>query len=660
MEALQGTLGSRRWRALLALVVTLLVAAGQLWYRDAAPVGAIEGTALAWRFTLRGQMAPPDNVAILAIDDKTVTQLRRWPVPRRAIAEAVMKLVAADAAVIGIDLMFLDREQSPDGMTLGPGDTALREALRMAPDAVIALAFTFGPTTTISPETAAALRDSSFRVTHEANAGHARGMLRAADALMPIEPFQEVAGMGHVNVPVDQDGTLRHLHPAIAIDGHYVPALPVEIARRFMRLTTDELALLIGRGLAFGDRVVPADQALRVPIAYYGPAGAVDTYSLIDLLEGRIPRERLAGRAVLIGATAVGVGDTFASPYSRALPGVEVLATVVANLINVQTVDHGARAMMWDLVAIFVLALTAYAAAHLPSPALAFATCLVLVGGWFGVAQLAFNQAWLWLSVVFPTLSVAANAILVGASRFAGERRLRRDVERQRSNLARYHSPLVADMLAQNAAKDLAEREQNAAILFVDLAGFTRRSEHMTPAETARFLRDFHSRVEHAALAEGGVLEQFTGDGAMVIFGLPAPAVGDGAAALACARALAADITEWGQALGARDGTPMRVGIGVHYGPVLITRVGGQQQIHLTATGDTVNVASRLEALTRSFDATIVASDALVAAVRAAGRIDLLFGFESLPPQAIRGRDEKIGIWIARAEQPARAGAQRK
>lgn len=660
MDALQGTLGSRRWRALIALVATLLVAAGQLWYRDAAPVSTIEGTALSWRFSLRGQTAPPDNVAILAIDDKTVTQLRRWPLPRRAIAEAVTKLIAADAAVIGIDLMFLDREQSPDGMTLGTGDAALREALRMTPDAVIALAFTFGPTTTLSPHTAAALRDSSFRVIHEAGAGRARGMLRAADALMPIEPFQEVAGMGHVNVPVDQDGALRHLHPAIAIDGRYVPALPVEVARRFMRLTSDELALLIGRGLAFGDRVVPADQALRVPIAYYGPAGAIDTYSLIDLLEGRIPPERLAGRAVLIGATAVGVGDTFASPYSRALPGVEVLATVVANLINVQTIDHGARAMMWDLVAIFVLAILAYAAAHLPSPALAFATCLVLIGAWFGVAQIAFNQTWLWLSLVFPTLSVVANAGLVGGSRFARERRLRRDVERQRTNLARYHSPLVADMLAQNAAKDLAEREQNAAILFVDLAGFTRRSEHMTPSETARFLRDFHSRVEMAALAEGGVLEQFTGDGAMIIFGLPAPAIGDAAAALACARALGADITEWGRAVGDRDGVPIRVGIGVHYGPVLITRVGGQKQIHLTATGDTVNVASRLEALTRSFDATIVASDALVAAVRAAGRGDLLFGFESLPPQAIRGRDEKIGIWIARAEQPARAAAQRK
>jgi adenylate cyclase len=660
MDALQGTIGSRWWRALLAVVLTVLIAAGQLWYRDSGPVGAIEGNVLSWRFVMRGPIAPPDNVAIIAIDDKTVTQLRRWPLPRRAIADAVNKLVAADAAVVGIDLMFLDREQSLDGIALGGGDLALRAALRAAPDAVIAMAFTFGPHPTFAPETIAPLRDVSFPVVQDSDARLARGMLRGADALLPIEPFQEVAGMGHVNVPVDQDGALRHLHPAIAADGIFVPALAVEVARRFMRLGVDELGLMIGRGLALGDRFVPADQALRIPIAYYGTAGAIDTYSLVDLLENHVPPDRIAGRAVLIGATAVGVGDTFASPYSRALPGVEVLATAVANLTNVQTLDHGTRAMMWDLLAIIALALLAYLTAHVPSPALAFGACVALLVAWAGLTQIAFSQWWIWLSILFPSLSIVATAGLVGGSRFARERRLRRNVERQRSNLARYHSPLVADMLAQNAAQDLAEREQNAAILFVDLAGFTSRSERMTPSETAHFLRDFHARVEQAALSEGGVLEQFTGDGAMVIFGLPAPSAGDAAAALSCARMLAADITEWGSAIGARDGRPMRVGIGLHYGPVLITRVGGRKQIHLTATGDTVNVASRLEAMTRSFDATIVASDALVKAVRMTGRDDLLRGFDNLPPQIIRGRDEKVGIWIARMDQPARTAAQKK
>jgi adenylate cyclase len=92
----------------------------------------------------------------------------------------------------------------------------------------------------------------------------------------------------------------------------------------------------------------------------------------------------------------------------------------------------------------------------------------------------------------------------------------------------------------------------------------------------------------------------------------------------------------------------------------VIARVGGHKQIHLTATGDTVNVASRLESLTRAFNATIIISEALVRAVRAIGRADLLDDFEALPPQPIRGRDEKIGIWMMRANHAALTGAQKK
>jgi adenylate cyclase len=658
MDALRGTLASRWWRAVIAALLTALVAVGYVLGRDAPLVNAVEGTALTWRFLLRGPLAAPGNVAILAIDDRTVTQLKRWPLPRRTIADSIAQLKAHGVSAIGIDLMFLEREQPSDGVSLGSGDLALRDALGAAPDAVISLAFTFGPEATIAPEQSAALREASYRIVHRTGGYPARGILRAADALMPIEAFRDVAGLGHVNVPVDHDGALRHLYPAIAVDGVFVPALPVEVTRRFMRLPQDEIALLMGQGLKLGERLVPTDPAMRLPIGYYGPAGTIETFSMLDLLEGRIAAGRLAGRAVLIGATAVGVGDTFASPYSRALPGVEVLATAVANLVNGQTIDHSTRAMVWDIAAIAVLALCAYCIAHLPSPTLAFAGCVGVVIAWFIVAQFAFSQAWLWLSILFPTFAILVNAGVVAGSRFAGERRMRRDVERQRSNLARYHSPIVADMLAQEGSRDLPEREQYAAILFVDLAGFTRRSEHMTPAETAQFLRNFHFRVERAVLAQGGVLEQFTGDGAMVIFGLPAPSADDAAAALACARSLATDITAWSRDLTAAGAEPMRVGIGVHYGPVVIARVGGHKQIHLTATGDTVNVASRLEALTRVYDATIIVSEALVAAVRAAGRESMLADFEALAPQSIRGRGTKIGIWVMRASR-ATAPAQK-
>ncbi len=652
MDRLRGTLASRWWRAAVAAMFTALVVSGYVIGRDAPLASVIEGQALAWRFLARGPAPAPTNVAIIAIDDRTIAALKRWPLPRRVLAAAIEKLTRHRAAAIGIDLMFIEREQPSDGIGLSVGDLALHDALRAAPDAVIAVAFTFGPDRAISAADLPALREGAFRIVHRTQPGQSRGLLEAADALLPIEPLRDVAGLGHVNVPVDHDGTLRHLYPAIAIDGHLVPALPVELARRLMGLKQDDVAVLLGRGLAFGGRHIATDPTLRLPLAYYGPAGTIETYSMLDLLEDRIPPGRLAGRAVLIGPTAIGVGDTFVSPYSRALPGVEVLATAVANIVNGHILDHSTRTMLWDIVAIIGLAALAFAAAHLPSTPAAVAATIAVIAAWIAVTQIAFSHASLWLSLVFPVAAAVLNAGAVAVSRFAGERRLRRDMERQRGNLARYHSPLVADLLARGETGDFAEREQFAAILFVDLAGFTHRSEHMTPADTARFLRNFHFRIERAVLAHRGVLEQFTGDGAMVIFGIPAPDANDAAAALDCALALIRDIGQWSAELNAAGDAPLRAGIGIHYGPVVITRLGGARQMHLTATGDTVNVASRLEALTRILDAAIVISDAVVGAIRAVGREDLLDAFSELAPQAIRGRDEKIGIWIRPSTRP--------
>src|SRR5690606_3642679 len=282
-----------------------------------------------------------------------------------------------------------------------------------------------------------------------------------------------------------------------------------------------------------------------------------------------------------------------------------------------------------------LLGLAGFAVAHLPSPALAALAALALLGGWAAVAQLAFEERLLWLNVTFPALAILLSAIVAGVGRTVAERRLRRDVERQRRNLSRYHSPLIADLLAENDRPGFEEREQPAAILFVDLRGFTGRSERMTPADTAHFLRDFHRRIERAALTHGGILVQFTGDGAMVIFGMSSPGP----------RAAAA--RDWSRSLVAEGRAPLAIGVGIHYGPVVITRLGGQEQLQLTAAGDTVNVANRLEALTKIYGATFAVSGAVVAAVQAAGRDDLLAGFAELPEQPIRGREGTIPVWVA-------------
>jgi adenylate cyclase len=195
-----------------------------------------------------------------------------------------------------------------------------------------------------------------------------------------------------------------------------------------------------------------------------------------------------------------------------------------------------------------------------------------------------------------------------------------------------------------------------AAVLFVDIVGFTGLSEAMPPAQVIALLRDFHQRMQAAVFANHGTLDKYLGDGLMATFGTPIAGRRDAANGLACARAMAAALAEWNQVRRALSEPTVRVGIGVHWGPVVLGNIGGDDRLEFATIGDTVNVASRLEQLTRALGAEIAVSAALVEAARAtipsAAADALLEGFSPAPTQALRGRNAALAIFT-RAQKAA-------
>ena len=222
------------------------------------------------------------------------------------------------------------------------------------------------------------------------------------------------------------------------------------------------------------------------------------------------------------------------------------------------------------------------------------------------------------------------------------------EAERERTNLARYFSPNLVEELAQADEPLGAARAQNAAILFADIVGFTRLTESMAPEHTLALLRDFHRRMAEAVFAHGGTLDKYIGDEVMATFGTPRPGPRDASNAIACARAMQIAISAWNGERTGRGDAPVQLGIGVHFGPVVLGDIGGEQRFEFAVIGDTVNVASRLERLTRQLGVGIVASDALVKASEGElGRqaAQHLEGFTPEAEQAVRGRDGRVGIW---------------
>ena len=217
------------------------------------------------------------------------------------------------------------------------------------------------------------------------------------------------------------------------------------------------------------------------------------------------------------------------------------------------------------------------------------------------------------------------------------------EAARERANLARHFPPNIVDEMAERDQPLGAVRSQQVAVMFADIVGFTRMAERQTPDDVVALLRQFHGRMEAAVFDHHGTLDKFLGDGLMATFGTPDPGPGDAANALRCGRAMLAEIAQWNKEREAQGAEPIRVSIGLHYGTVVLGDIGSERRLEFAVLGDTVNVASRLEALTRTLGVAMVSSGDLVHAV--AGDDDLLSDMAAGGAQMLRGRDEPIDVW---------------
>jgi len=241
------------------------------------------------------------------------------------------------------------------------------------------------------------------------------------------------------------------------------------------------------------------------------------------------------------------------------------------------------------------------------------------------------------------------------SARIEAERRLReaqageRVAERARANLARYFSPKLVETLAAKDQPLGAVRRQNLAVLFADIVGFTRLSETLEPEQVMELLRDIHSWMEKAIFKRDGSIEGYIGDAVLAIFGFPEAGGKDATNALSCAYELLAATGHWNQGRMDRGLSPIHIGMGLHYGPVVLGDVGTEEYVEFTVIGDTVNTASRLQQATRSLRCDLVVGRELLDAVKGeagCGETEaLLRRLQRHGDLAIRGRTRPVEVW---------------
>ncbi|MGH6886608.1 MAG: CHASE2 domain-containing protein, partial [Kiloniellales bacterium] len=474
------------------LTLGCLFAYGAL--RDWSLFERLEGAALDLRFQARGERTPGPETVLVMIDEATLAASGGWPLSRGLLAEALVATFEQGARVVALDLL-IDSWRIPDGTSpvleaapSDPGDVALLQAVEtFGEDLVLPFAFVFEPGQRTAPPPDS-LERAAYAV-HRVPSGVAELQAHPLGVVTPPLALFDTAVPAYANVLLDGAGRLRLAHPALRFGDRYYPSLAVEAVRLYLGLPKEAMTLLVGEGLRIEERLVPTDRLLRFGVGYYGPTGTFPTYSLLDLLEGRLAPGALENKLVVIGVAALAVGDRFVTPFSRALPGAEYFATVADNLLHGRILRRDGLATGLDVLAIVLCAIAGASLHGVRRVELGGVLALLLLGLWAAASYGAFAQRSLWLDFTFPALALILTAGTATTTRLLAERR-------GQEALARYLPPLA--VRRAGGANDAAPDTRLAAILFVDMRGFTTRSEDLRPAETMALMRGLHRRIEQA------------------------------------------------------------------------------------------------------------------------------------------------------------------
>ncbi len=579
-----------------------------------------------------GAYQPPSGAVVVArIDDKSIAELGRWPWGRDVQAQLVRALTNYHAAVVGFDVMLperdsadLQREQISRELK-GRGDSAVRAMLAQSNDTMLADAIRAQGSTYLGYafsgleiEQVKAQDLVGFRSTfleprpifynRVMKAAGANDTTMKADGYMPPIPVLNSAarGVAYVNIDLDKDGEARSYPTVVRFNQRYCVPLFLALVDAYSHHTPIGLRFDAQgvSSISVGSSRIPVDELGRMVVHFRGPTGTIPWFSISDIINRRVPPEALKDRIVLIGLTAHALGDRFVTPVGADFPGVEIQANAADNVLLGDFLVHDRPLLSEEEWAGIIIGITiSFVAAYMT--AIYGATIAVILGsGYFLYALHLLNADGEILGIVFPLLVLSLTYIFVMSWRYFAEGAEKRHL---RHVFEHYLNPdVIASVVDNPTGLKLGGERRHLTILFSDIVNFTSRAERTEPEPLVALLNTYMTVMTHLILESGGVVDKLMGDGIMAFWGAPMALENPAREAIKCALRMMAELA----ALAKRDErfADVKIGIGICTGDAVVGNFGGEQRFDYSVIGDTVNLASRLEGLTRPFKVGILAN----------------------------------------------------
>ena len=621
----------------------------------------LDGRVTTQLFRTRGaQLAHPD-VVVVEIDERGAQRYGLWPWPREVIAQALDKLLDADVKVLGLDIAFTDetkvnaREEEwlktlaavpelPAALlplkteletrAATSPDVALEAVLRKGGPRIIQGAIPFGQEDLHSFTDA---QRALWQVSAQASVmttipGKVKGSTFPLDSveaypyigvLAPLPRFAATgAPIGHFVTMPDLDSTIRrsplllHLQEPRGL----LPSLALQVISH--QLDAQVLPVVEERRLA-AIRLVRAAGDVVIPIEADGPwtlinyPGDFDSFtrvSIVDVIDGKVGKAELAGKAALMGVTIIGSsGDQRVTPFSEFAAGVFTHAALVSNALKGDFLDRPIWLIYLELGLMLVLGL----AIAVLTPRLRSFTrkilLLVAVIAGFGALTLAFFSAGLKLNAVVPATHLIVTAF---GTIFLGYLSVDREKLRMRSTFSRYLGEDVMDVALENPDRLNRGEKREMTVLFSDIRGFTSLSEHMSPEKLADFINQYLSPMTQIVFDEKGTLDKYIGDAVMAFWNAPLEQTDHALRACRAAVHMLERLEEL-KAMWRKAGLPeLEIGIGINTGQMVVGNMGSDVRVDYTVLGDSVNLGSRLEGTNKEYETRIIISEWTRAAVK--------------------------------------------
>jgi adenylate cyclase len=613
----------------ITLITTLLM------LLELSPLETLEAKLLDYRFKIRGQVDPPDNIVIAAIDEKSIERLGRWPWDRDVLARLVRKLEEAQAELIVFDIILSEEEEN---------DKVLGDAIWDASNVILPVVFDFEGQ--VAQPESKHLSIASLTSVENIELYRETPPITASGVLIPVpELLSAVMTLGHINMFPDIDGTLRWEPLLIAYKNNLYPSATLQAAAIYLGVPHDRITIDATRGIRIGNkRYIPTDKYGRTMINYYGKNKTFRHISISDILDGNIDPEALQGRIVLIGATAVGIYDLRVTPFSAAMPGIEKHANVIASILDgkfLRTVPFRTDLMILLLTGL-VFAFT-FTRLKATGASILTASSLLLIS-W--LAYYMFSRYGLWVNVTYPVINIILIFTNVTLYNYFTEERFARKIRAMFSSYVT--ESLVNELIKNPEMAKLGGESRKVTILFSDVRGFTTFSEKHSPEEVVAILNEYLGEMTKIVLKWRGVLDKFIGDAILAFWGAPVPQENHAELAVRCALEMMKKLKELQDKWASEGKTGLDIGIGLNTGEVIVGNIGAEgMKMDYTVIGDHVNLGSRVESLTRKYDAHILMTEFTLEKIRGmiSNGIISHVSVEGKEKVIVKGKEKPVAIY---------------